>query len=886
MGRDSDPVLQKSFLAARECHQRGDLAGAEAIYSRLLALDPADHEVLFLFGHLQAGKGNLETGLECLNLARQLNPANPQIPYSIGVLLQEAGRLPAAAEAYRHALETSPAMLPAWENLCTACYDMDQFASGLAAAEAARRIQPASLLAIRGAANCLAGMGRRAEALAVLEEGIRHHPAHPELRIHRAWELIANGRYEEGWREFEWRHSRMGASDAPPRSIPYPGWNGEALDGKSILVYGEQGVGDEIMFAPYVRDILRSGGRCILECEPRLERLFARAFPECIILPRTDRGQIAWQADLPRVDFCIASQSLPLHFWTPLTRPAFLSADPQRVAYWRKRLQGLGSGPKVGVSWRGGADAKARRIRSIPPALFGEMTGAGDPVFVSLQYGAAAQEAAAVSPALKHFPEIDPLSDLDEFSALVAAMDMVVSVDNSTVHLACALGVKTLLLLPVYAEWRWGNAASGASSWYASLETLRQPVASEAGWREVVASARRRIEACNPSPNEPRILSAQAGTATLLHPAPPGHSALLVGDTHHWYHWGCACTSLGLHEGLRTRFDSIRVLPMHRLLSGCPLPAGLSSLDSDGFFMRYEQACPDIAAEIRQADWIVINGEGSIHGTSPVALFLLYLAYVAKRRHGKRVAIVNHSCYPGNGPMPDGTTPAEAYYRQVYGVVDRAVVREGVSLANVAPHAPGAQRGFDCLPLFLAAHGGPAGSPRQKKLVLGGSVAWSQEMVNAFAGLAGALCREGFAIEILSGAKALLAADETGFVESMVKALETAGIPHTLRFPLGEREWLEAIGTAALVVSGRFHYSIAAAFQRVPFLVAESNTPKIDGLLSELGLEATAVGLPRGDYPAIIEKARRLLLDETAGMARPERLDELLARARLNFASL
>ena len=104
MLRDADPALRKSFLVAKERHQRGDLAGAEAIYSRLLALDPADSELLYLFGYLKASKGEMDVGLECLSLARQLTPDNPQIPYTMGVVLQKAGKLAEAVDAYRAAV--------------------------------------------------------------------------------------------------------------------------------------------------------------------------------------------------------------------------------------------------------------------------------------------------------------------------------------------------------------------------------------------------------------------------------------------------------------------------------------------------------------------------------------------------------------------------------------------------------------------------------------------------------------------------------------------------------------------------------------------------------------------------------------------------------------
>lgn len=888
MLRDADPALRKSFLVAKERHQRGDLAGAEAIYSRLLALDPADSELLYLFGYLKASKGEMDVGLECLSLARQLTPDNPQIPYTMGVVLQKAGKLAEAVDAYRAAVAIDRGHVVAWENLSAAFYDLEDYPSGLAAAENALALNRESPLAIRAAANCLTALGRRAEALEILDKGVRYHPALPELRIHRSWELMANGRFEEAWPELEWRHARRGWADTPPRSVPYPRWNGEPTAGKTILVYGEQGVGDEIMYAPYVLGLVRAGARCVFECDRRLERLFANAFPECLILRREEGGQIPWHSGLPEIDYCISALSLPLYFSHPLSRRSFLKADPGRTEHWRKRLQETGTGRKIGVSWRGGADAKARRIRSIPENIFGELIDAGA-TFVSLQYGASATEAEAVAPELLHFSEIDPLTDLDDFAALISALDAVVSIDNSTVHFAGALGVRTLLLLPVYSEWRWGNQPSGISPWYETLEFIRQKDASEQGWRDLLKEARNWLAACTrPAPGlvgREMPASRKKPAEDISQPLMEGRSALLIGDTNYWYHWGCACTSLGLHEGLRSRFEQIRVSPLPRLLSGCPVSSGVESLDSDDFFRQFRQSCPDILSAVAAADCVVINGEGSIHGAGPLPLLLLYIAYAAKKRLNKQVAVVNHSCYPDEASIPTGRSDASDYYARVYSVLDLVVVRESFSLANLSSCAIDVVLGFDCLPLFLDRHRQQE-CVRQRKLVFGGSVSWSLAMVNCFADLAKWGASDGYEIEILSGAKAFLASDEIGFVEQMVRALEARKIGHTLHFPLSEMAWLDRIGTAALVVSGRFHYSVAAAFQQVPFLVAESNTMKIAGLLSELELESALVGMGQDQYGSAVEKAKELLLGGNAGLVAPERLAEIRLRARLNFSSL
>lgn len=881
MLKDDVPELYRSFEVARAAHQKGDLVGAEAIYSRLLALDPADDEVLLLFGSLKTSKGETDVGLECMRMAQALNPRNAQIPFNMGVVLQEAGRIPEAIQAYRTAVAVQPTFREAWENLCAACYDVNDFESGLVAAERALELDQESLLAIRGAANCLTALGRRAEALSILEDGLKSHPALPELRIHRSWELMANGRFAEAWRELEWRNSRKGKADPAPRSVPYPRWNGEPLSGKTLLVYGEQGIGDEVMYAPFVSCLIQAGARCVLECERRLEGLFARAFPDCTILRREERGQIPWYASLPDIDYCLPALSLPLYFERPQGSRSFLFADGERTRCWRGRLAQLGGGAKIGVSWRGGADAKARMFRSIPERIFSGLIG-GAATFVSLQYGATETEVTEVSPDLVFFPEVDPLTDLEEFLALLSALDAVVSVDNSTVHFAGALGVSTLLLLPVYSEWRWGNKVSGMSCWYQSVEQIRQREASDQGWVNVLKEARKWLEKFD-SPTATTLDTSAPPQTTkvaevLATPAvEKGRRAVLLGDTNYWYHWGCSCTSLGLHEGLRSQFDSIKTVTMLRLWSGGTISFGPETLDSDESFSLLDQIYPDVLAAMRDADYVVINGEGTIHGASAMALLLLYLGYVAKNRLGKPVALVNHSCFPGELPA------VREYYAKVYRSIDLAVARESLSLNNVSALGGKTALGFDCLPLFLQKHRPELASEQKRKLVLGGSVSWSREMVSCFSTLAEWASTEGLAIEILSGAKALLAADEIGFVESMVRALDAKGVAHQLHFPISEREWLSAIGGASLVVSGRFHYSVAAAFQRVPFMVAESNTNKISGLLADLGLEPTVAGLANSEYGDVIGKAGRLVGTDGPGLVSATRLDELRLRASANF---
>lgn len=883
--KNTHQTLLDSFHTARACHQRGDLAGAEAIYSQLLGLDPADDEVLFLFGALRAAQGDLAAGLECLSLAQQLNPANPHIPYTAGVSLQQAGRNAEACEAYQRCLSVRPDYQAALENMAAAYYEQDDFELGLGFAQQALALAPSSRLALRAVANCLTSLGRRAEALAVLDQAIQEHPSNPELHIHHAWELMANGRFEEGLREHEWRNLGSLGRENNVRQVPFPVWRGEPLSGKTLLVYGEAGLGDELMCAPYVRAAQAAGAHCILECDTRLLPLFVRSLPDCELLPRAARDGIAWDSRLATVDYAVSTMSLPAHFPSSHDGSPFLQPDPQRVSEWTRRLAAMGDGLKIGVSWRGGAHPKAKILRSIAPTIFGQLI-TPDAQFISLQYGASVEECAQISPLLRPAETVDALHDLEAFSALICALDLVISVDNSTIHFAGALGVPAWLLLPRYAEWRWGRDEADAARWYSGLRYFRQPESGEAGWRAVMADCASALSDYSAHVRTAPPVLDMAVRSTVMPPALPGRRALLLADTQYWYHWGCSCTSLGLHQGLREHFSQIETLPLSQILLMPPRPASVADLQSDALYNELCSRSSGMLEKIAQAELIVINGEGSIHGASPVALALLYMAYIAKTRFGKTVHIVNHSCFPGAGFMPDGQTPVAEFYAQVYRVMDRVVVREAHSLAILAELGIRAEAGFDCLPLFLASSGVARHTEPERYVVFGGSVAWTNALVEHFTLLAKDLFAQAYVIRVLSGAKAYLADDEVGFVAAFSQCLNAQGVSHRLEFASSEREWLNSIAGAALVVSGRFHYSVAAAFLQTPFLVAESNTAKISGLLDALDLPIDRVSVPAALLPHLRSKAQALLATPDAGRVPEVRLAQLRERAKLNFQAM
>ena len=262
-----------------------------------------------------------------------------------------------------------------------------------------------------------------------------------------------------------------------------------------MLVWGEQGVGDEILFAGMVPDLIEAGAKVVLECDPRLVPLFERSFPGVGYLARGAAG-----ARLEGTfDYQIPSGSLGRWLRPDLKafpkRTALLAADePRRDALRRKYLE-AGGEFLVGLAWRsknpriGGL--KSMRLSDLA-ALF-DVPGAR---FVDLQYGDTADERAALTKAtgktLLHDDGIDQMADLDAFAAQVAAMDLAVSVSNTTVHVAGALGVPAWVMLSTAPMWRWMSDAEG-SPWYPSVRLFRQ--ARRGDWADVVKRIRAALEA-------------------------------------------------------------------------------------------------------------------------------------------------------------------------------------------------------------------------------------------------------------------------------------------------------------------------------------------------------------------------------------------------------
>lgn len=289
----------------------------------------------------------------------------------------------------------------------------------------------------------------------------------------RAHACLKDGRFAEGWKDFEARHFSPLAAPSQTRLVDQ---KLDSVGGKKILICAEQGLGDQIMFASCIPDILARGATVALECDRRLIGLFRRSFPSLKIFPHPFSEE---HPDWPEFGLAGTLQipigSLPGQFrrtWEDFpTQAGYLRADAEKTAAWRVRYAALGPGPYVGISWRGGTSTTRRQLRTIPLSEWsGILSRQG--TFISLQYGDCAQEVASIAEGrLHHWPEA--LADYDETAAMVAALDMVISVCTAVVHLGGALGVPVHVLTPAIPEWRY-MAHGERMPWYPSARLFRQ----------------------------------------------------------------------------------------------------------------------------------------------------------------------------------------------------------------------------------------------------------------------------------------------------------------------------------------------------------------------------------------------------------------------------
>jgi Flp pilus assembly protein TadD len=440
-------------------HQAGQFAEAERIYQRVLTINPHHPDALHLLGMIAYQTGRNEAAAEFIRSAIAIKADAASYHSNLGNVLQSQGKLAEAGACYQRALVLKPDLIETHLNL-------------------------GNIFKARGDVDSSVACYRRALAL---------NPASAEAAVAESMALLLKGDFASGWKNFE-RRWQTRDYDTPMRAYAQPLWSGEPLSAGRLLLWGEQGIGDEIMFAGLIPDVIRTGTRCVLDCDARLQPLFSRSFPAIDVV-----SGVAFESH-PKFDIAahLPCGSLPGLFRTSTaafaaTTSPYLIADPSARSQFRERYS---DGRKlVGLAWHT-KNKKTGRSRSIDLQLLATLFARPGIRWVSLQYGerASLEEQAANTPIFID-PEIDQLSNIDQFAAQVAAMDLVITIDNSTAHLAGALGIPTWILLPFAPDWRWLQERED-SPWYPTTRLFRQTRLDD--WQSIVQDVERALEKNSP----------------------------------------------------------------------------------------------------------------------------------------------------------------------------------------------------------------------------------------------------------------------------------------------------------------------------------------------------------------------------------------------------
>lgn len=465
-------------VAYRMC---GELDESIASFRGSLRLQPnAPHTQRNLGDALQA-VGRSEEAIASYRAALFLSPTDAGAHNNLGNAYLHLGQLEDAAACYRRAVECEPRLLQAQSNLGDVLTKLDRPEEGLVCAQHVLALDPNFADGHLNMGVSFWRMGHFAEAEACYRRAIALKPDLVDAHLNLGLLLLLHGRYEEGWREYEW-HWRSGTHASRRRDLVAPTWDGQPAEGKTILAYCDQGFGDTLQFVRYLPLVLEQSraARLVVECQPVLLPLLRQLDgPQIEFVPRADSDAASPPHDL-HVSFF--DFPLVLRRFEPLTMPEpYLNADEEKRKAWRSRLGPAGR-KRVGIAWAGNPAQRDDRRRSMKPEMLRPILDIPGITFVNLQF----QPSGSLPPSIAGASVLDPREHILDFSdsaALLAELDLIITVDTSVAHLAGALGRPVWVLVSFVPDFRWGINHTN-TPWYPSMRLFRQPRPGD--WETVV----------------------------------------------------------------------------------------------------------------------------------------------------------------------------------------------------------------------------------------------------------------------------------------------------------------------------------------------------------------------------------------------------------------
>lgn len=453
-------------LRARLRFSANKFADAIADYDLVLKGEPANFAAWNNRGIALDKLDRYEDALASYERALALQPDHDDALHNKGAALLCLQRYDEALPLFERLIATDPMRADNWSCRGAALASLLRMDEAVASFEKALALDAQSLRALNGLGMALVALGRVAEGIEHYRQALALHPDNAMTRGNLAFAQLVSGDFADGFANYEWRR-KEGPIGKAQRAFAQDEWKGEDVSGKTVLLHPEQGLGDVVQFARFASLLADQGARVILEVPAPLKRLM-----------RTMDGVTVVRsgAPLPPFDLHAPLMSLAHRLGTTLeTIPArvpYICADEDERAHWRARLSALPPGPRVGLCWAGHHIHRSDHARSIPLAQFAEIARSDGFAFVSLQREVREGD----GPVLRSLPHVaDWMSDVTDFAAtaaLIAELDLVVTVDTSVAHVAGALGKPVWILIAAAPDWRW-LLGRDDSPWYPTARLFR-----------------------------------------------------------------------------------------------------------------------------------------------------------------------------------------------------------------------------------------------------------------------------------------------------------------------------------------------------------------------------------------------------------------------------
>jgi tetratricopeptide (TPR) repeat protein len=516
--------LQRLLEKAHKAHIEGDLEQAEKLYKTILERDPKNFDALHLLGFLNHQRGRSTIALPLLAAAIRHNaqsvaalsnyglvlhalnrtvealasyqaalaiePNNADLLNVQGIALLNLGRPQEALMSLDRALAENPRHVEALGNRGNALVKLNHPDQAIACYDVALGIESDNIRLLTNRAHALRRLDRPSDALMDLRKAVALDPNYAEAQFELGMALLTLGHYEDGWKAYEQRWATRAFAHRR-REFSSPLWTGEQpLHGATILLHGEQGLGDTIQFVRYATHVAQLGATVLLEVPLELVALMATVQGVTRIIANREK--------LTPFEFHCPLMSLPRAFRTSLASiPAeapYIKVPEIPTAKWAARLP-TGK-PLVGVAWAGRSAQNNDANRSIALARFAPLFDAAGIQFVSLQRDPSADDLLLLRRHRNVLQLEDSLTDFVDTAALISRLDLVVSVDTSVAHLAGALAKPVCILLSFAADFRWLRARDD-SPWYPTARLYRQPEFGD--WESVIERVRGHLVGLNPT---------------------------------------------------------------------------------------------------------------------------------------------------------------------------------------------------------------------------------------------------------------------------------------------------------------------------------------------------------------------------------------------------